>query len=92
MVAAARSLVAAGHLVDLTTLERNTADLCAAINGLSAEDGREVRPLLISLIDDLDKLADALKERQAELKGELEDLGARQRATAAYGRGTGQSK
>ena len=65
MLRMAHALVARGRNVDLTGLERQIGLLCAKTLDLPPEDGRELRPVLIHLLADLDALSSIFNQRTA---------------------------
>ncbi|HEY4135728.1 MAG TPA: hypothetical protein VGO34_10990 [Alphaproteobacteria bacterium] len=84
IIVAARGMIATGQPVDLAALEREVRRLCDEICGLSAEESLPLRPAMVGLIDDLDRLAEDVRRRHAELKGQLESLNTGSRVAAAY--------
>ena len=65
MLRMAHALVTRGRNVDLTGLERQIGLLCAKTLDLPPEDGRELRPVLINLLADLDALSCIFSQRTA---------------------------
>ena len=61
VVCIARVLVEHGRSVDLTGLERGVGLLVAKTLDLPHEQGRSLRPLLIALRDEIDRLATAIR-------------------------------
>jgi hypothetical protein len=59
-LAMARALVEGGRRIDLAGLEREAATICAAVIALELEEGRRLRPALVGLLGQLDRLADRL--------------------------------
>lgn len=84
IIIAARGLVAEGKAVNLAPLEREVRRLCDLITALPTIDNMPLRPAMVSLIDDLDKLAEDMRKRHAALKSQLENLNAGGRVAAAY--------
>jgi hypothetical protein len=84
IIVAARGMVAAGQAVNLAPLEREVSRLCDAILALAPADNLPLRPMMVGLIDDLDKLADDMRRRHAELKSQLENLNTGSRVATAY--------
>lgn len=84
IIVAARGMVAAGQTVNLAPLEREVNRLCNAICAIPSADNLALRPMMVSLIDDLDKLADDVRRRHAELKSQLENLNSGSRVASAY--------
>jgi hypothetical protein len=60
MLRMTRALVAGGRSVDITGLDRQIGLLCDKTLDLPPEDGRTLRPLLVSLLTDLDALSSAV--------------------------------
>ncbi len=63
MLRMTQALVAGGRNVDLMGLERQVGLLCAKALDLPPEDGRAVRPVLVSLLADLDTLSSTLSQQ-----------------------------
>lgn len=70
MIGTARRLLATGAVIDLAALEDMVRHLCAAVEGLATEDGRQYLPRLEALLGSLDALAEALKGQHGRLAGE----------------------
>ena len=69
-----RALVAGGRRVDIAGVERQVGLFCAKTLDLPPEDGRTLRPMLVSLLADLDALSgdlDALSSDLEALSGDL---------------------
>lgn len=88
-VTSARTMVAEGQILRLDGLEAAVADLCASIGKLPAESQKDCKPGLVKLIDEFDKLSDALRRQQAELGTALKGVSQRKRAATAYGTAPG---
>lgn len=56
--------VTKGEMVDLSGLDRNVSEACAAAEALGSEKARAIAPQMEKLIGELDKLAIAIKEQQ----------------------------
>ncbi|MFN4281250.1 MAG: hypothetical protein ACK4NA_01280 [Alphaproteobacteria bacterium] len=84
IIGTARALVAEGQPVNLAPLENEVRRLCETILALPGADNVPLRPMMVSLIDDLDKLAGDIRRRHADLKSQLESLSSGSRAAAAY--------
>jgi len=84
IVTAARGLIAKGQVVNLDPLEREVQRLCEQILKLPGAESAAFRPLMTGLIDELTKLAGEMRGRHAQLQEQLQELTARERATAAY--------
>lgn len=85
IIAAARGLIAKGQSINLQPLEREVKRLCDEIIKLPSMQNAPLRPVMVALIDDLDRLAGEMRARHAELQQQLKGLSERERATAAYG-------
>jgi hypothetical protein len=82
LVTAARRLLGEDKLIDLSALEDKVGALCLAIQAAPREDTRELKPSIVAILEDLDRLEAELAARNADAgTGETE----RQRATVAYG-------
>jgi hypothetical protein len=84
IIAAARGIVHDGKAVNLQPLEAEMRRLCSSIEGIPRNDARSLEPRLLALIDELDKLFNAITQKRDTLKGELKDLSLRDRAVNAY--------
>jgi hypothetical protein len=91
IIVAARGLVSDGKAVNLQPLEAEMKRLCDAIETVPRTDAHLLEPRLLSLIDELDKLFNAIAGKHGELKHELNDLALRDRATSAYATRTKKS-
>ncbi len=63
MLRMTRALIAGGRRVDIAGLERQVGLLCARSLDLPPDDGRELRPMLIGLLTDLDALYTTLVQQ-----------------------------
>lgn len=84
IILAARGLVTEGQTVNLLPLEKEVRRLCDEIGTLGAAENMPLRPMMVSLIDDLDKLTEDIRRRHAELKTQLESLNSGSRVASAY--------
>jgi hypothetical protein len=84
IITVARGMVNDGKSVNLQPLEAEMRRLCAAVETIPRVDAHLVEPRLLSLIDELDKLFNAIAGKHGELKHELSDLALRDRAASAY--------
>ena len=84
IIGTTRGLVTEGQTVNLTPLEKEVRRLCDEIGALPTPENMPLRPMIVSLIDDLDKLAEDIRRRHAELKRQLESLNSDSRVAAAY--------
>ena len=80
----ARRKVGEGQLIDLTGLERRVEELCDAILTQDRTDAQSLRPTLLSLIDDLNRLSDDLKAQHGEVATALKGSQSHRSAAAAY--------
>ncbi len=62
----ATSLAESGRRIDIAGLENWMGRLTARVLDLEPEDGRAVRPVLIGLLGDLDRLEHAVRARLTE--------------------------
>jgi len=85
VVSEARRAVDAGNQVDLSGLEREVDGLCKELGALPAEAGDKLKPALVALADDLDRLTAALTSAHKKLAEDIGALSARRRANKAYG-------
>ena len=74
VVGAARRLLVTGAKVDLAALEGRVRYVCRSVEGLDRIESRTMVPVMEALIDDLDHLADAMREYHAPLADRLEAL------------------
>jgi len=81
----ARLAVTRGNEVDLSGLEREVEGICAGLAELPAGSAASLKPGLVALVDDLDKLTETLSQAHAKLAKDIGALGTRRRATKAYG-------
>jgi hypothetical protein len=84
IITAARGMVNDGKAVNLQPLEAEMRRLCAAVETMPRTDSSLLEPRLLALIDELDKLFNAIASQHSELKSELADLALRDRAANAY--------
>ena len=88
-IARARRALAAGELLDLSLLEQLAAAIADAAQ-LDPAASAALEPQTLNLLADLDALGTALRQARQTLGSQLGETGARQRATAAYGRSSGR--
>lgn len=84
VISAARDLVADGQLVNLGPLEREVDRICGGLGELTRGEAERVKPVLLSLMDELDRLAEEMRARQGEYESELRSLASHQNAAKAY--------
>src|SRR4051794_17874041 len=87
IITAARGMVSDGKAVNLQPLEAEMRRLCAAVETVPRTDAHLLEPRLLALIDELDKLFNAISGKHTDLKRELGDLALRDRAVSAYASG-----
>ena len=92
IVTAARGFVADGKVVDLVPLEQEIKRICDRITTLPADQNAPLRPVMVALIDDLDKLAAEIRDTHSELEGQLKSFSNHKTAIAAYAKGGGTGK
>lgn len=73
LVTAARRLLATGTMVDLSALEGKIRFICETLGEMGRDDGQPFRPGMEALMDDLDRLAEAIHERNDPLSARLGD-------------------
>jgi len=71
LVTTARRLLATGTMVDLSALEGKVRTVCTALGDMKREDGRPLKPAMEALIDNLDRLDEAIRERYQPLVDRL---------------------
>ena len=84
VVAAARDLIDEGQIINIQPLENEVQELCARMTGLDAAAARKVQPVLLGLMDELNRLAESMGERHRELTGALRSLSQHGNAASAY--------
>lgn len=80
----ARRKIGEGQLIDLSGLERRVDELCALIQDQDKRDAQPLKPTLLSLIDDLSRLSDDLKEQHGQVASALRGSQSHRSAAAAY--------
>lgn len=83
IISAARDMAADGHVVDLTPMQAKVEHLCNGIATLPVDDAAALKPRLVDLIDELDKLQATMLERRKELENALSELDGRGRSASA---------
>jgi hypothetical protein len=84
IISAARGMVHDGKSVNLQPLEAEMRRLCASIEVMPRTEAQALEPRLLALIDELDKLFNAISGRRAALQEQIKDLSLRDRAVSAY--------
>ena len=82
-----RRSIADGALVDLSGLDKGVEEMCGAIASLPADQRLSVKQALITILDSLNGLVEALEQQQQEASDGLKGIASRQQAVSAYGRG-----
>ena len=85
-LAHARDSLGKGVVPDLASLEPVVARLCRDILNCPTAETRELKPALLTVIDELDCLEVALKSELDEVKGQIGEAADRRRAADAYAR------
>ena len=85
VVTEARRAVEAGNNVDLSGIENEVNGICTALSELPSGAGADLKPVLVGLVDDLDKLTSSLTAAHEKLAADIGELSARRRANRAYG-------
>lgn len=85
-VNAAHEMLRGDQMIKLEGLDSAVETLCHDIAGLPHAERQGCKAVLIDLIDEFDRLSEALKAQQSALGEALKDVGNRARATSAYGR------
>ena len=81
----ARLAVERGNDVDLSGLEREVEGICVGLAEIPPGSAAGLKPALVALVDDLDKLTETLSQAHGKLAKDIGALGTRRRATKAYG-------
>lgn len=84
IISAARDLIKKGQAINLEPLEHEVERLCDDIIKLPGAENAPLRPIMMSLIDELNKLAGEMRGHHTQLQEQLHELTARERATSAY--------
>ena len=92
LIARALHDLEAGGVVDLSALEERIDLACAEATKLPTDEGKALKPDMVALIADLDRLSDHLTRHHSALKTDLEQMGTRHRAVTAYGKGPAEKK
>ena len=58
-----------GEIMDLQGLDKNVIEICDAIATLPPKDARDIEASMSTLIEDLEKLARAMKDQQDKMTG-----------------------
>ena len=82
---AARRMVAAGQIIDLSGLQERVEAICGAIQKLPDAERGGFRDPIVALLSELDGLTAILTEQHERLSVGLKALSAQSRAQKAYG-------
>lgn len=88
LVSEARRRLSEGSAEDMAELAAAIETCCRNIQDLAPAEGQQLRPGLVGLMDELNRLETELKQQRDRLEEHLASLATRRRAHAAYGRGT----
>ncbi len=86
LVLAARAILADGRIVDLSGLAQEVSAVADKLRVSRIDDSRPIKPALLSLVEEFDRLRDEICRQHVVLSHELKKLGVRHGATMAYGR------
>lgn len=92
IIARAESDLAADTVLDLAPLEPFIEDLCCRIENLPPEQGRDMQPRLLALVDDFGRLNRSIERKMIEIKGQIGDASGRQQAMTAYSKSSEPGK
>jgi len=84
----ARRMLGLGHPFDLSDLTGRVQEICGAIEGLPAPERHGFEPPMVALIDELNKLAEALTRQRDGLARGLKSISAGEQASKAYEQAT----
>ena len=82
----ARRRVDGGDVVELLDLDRAVGEICSAVGRLPLEQRAGLKPPMVALIDELDKLSATLKHQHSQLTESLRAHSTHQQASDAYGK------
>lgn len=85
----ARAAVADGASPELAGLDDQVSRLCRDIHALPRADGQQLLPALQDVLERIEDLDAAMKQRFDDVKAELQNHGRRTQAAKAYGRSAG---
>lgn len=85
-LAKARTQVDDGETIDMTPMEDAVQTLCNAISQRSNAEQQLLKPPLLSVLEELNQLTDAIRQRLNDLSAQLGDTSDRRRAITAYAR------
>ena len=82
----ARRRADGGDIVELRDLDRAVAEICTAVGRLPLHERAGLKPSLMALIDELDKLAATLKRQHGLISESLRAQSSHHQAALAYGK------
>jgi hypothetical protein len=85
-ITAAKLRIAAGQLIDISSIEDEVVRLCTSAAELPQHEGRTLRAAMVVLLAEVDSLQQELVKALSEITGELARLGRQKQANSAYGR------
>ena len=71
-------------LLNVQPLELEVGDLCARLEDVSGETAREAEPILLGLMEELNRLAQSMDQSHKEITDEIRSLHAHGNAASAY--------
>jgi len=92
IVARAESELAVGVVLDLSPLESHVESLCTRIEGLPPGEGRHLQHKLLALADAFGRLGQSIETAMDDVKAEVSEIPARQRAADTYAESLEPSK
>lgn len=81
---AVRRMLSVGHPFDISDLADRVEVICTAIEHLPADDRRGFEQPIVGLIDELNKLTEALTRQRDGLAKGLQSIAAGEKASRAY--------
>ena len=81
----ARRRVDGGDVVELRDLDSAVAEICTAVARLPVPERAGLKPPLVALIDELDKLSATLRQQHSQLAESLRAQSSHNQAARAYG-------
>ena len=89
-IGSVRAMVAEGQILEIDGLAEAVETVCGDIGRLAPEARQALKAGLVTLIDEFDHLAAALRKQHGAIGGALKATRDRGRATAAYGKAGGK--
>ncbi|MFN0044682.1 MAG: hypothetical protein ACKVSF_15900 [Alphaproteobacteria bacterium] len=86
LVLAARAILADGRIVDLSGLAQQVRAVTDKLRVSRLDDSRSIKPALLLLVEEFDRLRDEICRQHVVLSHELKNLDIRHGAATAYGR------